>query len=142
MCRAAIHNLDGKTVEDFGSPRSPSSPSQLQPGMPNSFSKISFSALPNVICSRNLKNLGLLLDSNNAMINLAINALKDIEVDRSSVAPISKTPTDLSYPNYSDDEDTRTDGALLAHLVGDISEVDFHEADLDIKICDLVASAS
>ena len=40
----------------------------------------------------------------------------------------------------SDDDDTTTDGALLAHLVRDVSEVDFDEANLELKICDRLAS--
>src|SRR5438105_15726178 len=40
----------------------------------------------------------------------------------------------------SDVEVNDTDNDLLAHLVRDVSEVDFEDVELDTKICDLVAS--
>ena len=43
MRRAVTRNLDGRTVGDSGSPCSPSNPSPLPPGMPNSLSRISLS---------------------------------------------------------------------------------------------------
>lgn len=61
MRRAARRNLDGKTVGDSGSPRLPSNPSPLPPGMPNSLSRISFSSMSNDYCFRNLKTLGFTL---------------------------------------------------------------------------------
>ena len=49
--------------------------------------------------------------------------------------------TDMLYPENSDDQDTITDGVLLAHLVNHTSVVDFRKVDLDTKICDLMASS-
>jgi hypothetical protein len=140
MRRAARRNLDGKTVGDSGSPRSPSNPSPLPPGMPNSLSRISFPSMSNDSCSRNLKTLGFTLGKHSDVVNLAVNALKNIEINRSSVAPTLKTQSAMPSSDTSDDDDTTTNGALLAHLVRDVSEVDFDEANLDLKICDLLAS--
>ena len=51
-----------------------------------------------------------------------------------------KTQSAMPSSDTSDDDDTTTDGALLAHLVRDVSVVRFDEANLDLKICDLLAS--
>jgi len=40
----------------------------------------------------------------------------------------------------SDDEVDAVDNDLLAHLIKDISEVDFDEVELDTKLCDLMAT--
>ena len=49
--------------------------------------------------------------------------------------------TDCEYPfSTSDDEVDDFDNDLLAHLVKDVSEVDFDDMELDTRICDLMAS--
>jgi hypothetical protein len=49
--------------------------------------------------------------------------------------------SDTNPFDLSDDEDTRPDSALLAHLVWDISKVCFDDEELDTKICDLMATS-
>ena len=41
----------------------------------------------------------------------------------------------------SDDEAAELDGDLLAHLIKDVSEIDLEMEDLDMSICDLMASS-
>ena len=41
----------------------------------------------------------------------------------------------------SDDEVAEVDGDLLAHLIKNVSEVDLEMEDLDMKICEFMASS-
>jgi hypothetical protein len=43
--------------------------------------------------------------------------------------------------DVSEDEDAKTDNALLAHLIREVSEVYFDDEALDTKICDLMVSS-
>jgi hypothetical protein len=98
------------------------------------------------MCVSILQGLGLSLGKTKQETTLAIKALKRIDIDRTRVETKSR---DMNKPNgsdlnpfeLSDDEDTRPDSALLAHLVGDISEVCFDDEELDVKICDLMATS-
>ena len=118
--------------------------------MPWSKSTISFTSLSNDTFTSNLGKLGVSLGSCSNEINLSIKTLKHIEVDRLKVTPSSKktkikTNNDLSIEmnpfDWSEVEDTEPDGALLAHLVKEVSEVDWDDAELGTKICDLMATA-
>jgi hypothetical protein len=62
-----------------------------------------------------------------------------VETKRS--APNKPICSDSNPIDISDDEDTRPDNALLAHLVRDISEVCFDDEEPDTNICDLMASS-
>jgi hypothetical protein len=98
------------------------------------------------MCVSILQGLGLSLGKTKQETTLAIKALKRIDIDRTRVETKSR---DMNKPNgsdlnpfeLSDDEDTRPDSALLAHLLGDISEVCFDDEELDVKICDLMATS-
>jgi hypothetical protein len=49
-------------------------------------------------CETNLKRLGFVLGSNNKSVNLSINALRRIDVDRLTVSPnIKKKTTSKKY---------------------------------------------
>jgi hypothetical protein len=76
--------------------------------------------------------------------SLAINTLKRIDIDRTRIEPKKNATNNLPCSDtnpfeLNDDEYTRPDSALLAHIVQDISEVCFDDVELDIKICDLMA---
>jgi hypothetical protein len=74
---------------------------------------------------------------------------KKIEVDRTIVTPHTKQlkkgdmnagATKPLILDASDDE-AAVDDDLLAHLIKDVSEVDFEDMDPDTKLCDLKATA-
>jgi hypothetical protein len=58
---------------------------------------------------------------------LSINALKRVEVDRTTVTPNQKETKRLGVGENpfvaSDDDDTENDGTLLEHLVKEITDV-------------------
>jgi len=80
---------------------------------------------------------------------LSIKAFKKIEVDRTTVTShtkhLKKGDMDaggnkLMVPDASDDE-AAIDDDLLAHLIKDVSEVDFEDIAPDTKLSDLKATA-
>jgi hypothetical protein len=86
------------------------------------------------------------MGSSRTETTLAIKALKNIDIDRSKVAPkkgiVKKVqPLEIDPFELSEDEDAESDRALLAHLVWDVSVVYFDDDALDTKICDLTASS-
>jgi uncharacterized protein with von Willebrand factor type A (vWA) domain len=90
--------------------------------------------------------LGFSLGSSSAETTLAIKALKNIDIDRSKVAPKKEYAKNLHHNlmdpfDVSEDEDADSDSALLSHLVREVSEVYFDDEALDTKICDLMASS-
>jgi hypothetical protein len=84
------------------------------------------------------------LGDNSDAIHVSFNVLKKLEVDRASIQPhtkeISRAGVDDNPFDHSDEEDASQDEALLSHLVRDITDIDFDDADLTTKICDLKAS--
>ena len=154
MRRAAIRNLDSPPEKKFAAahsvlPHSPSSPLISQPGTHNSCSAISFNPIPDTSCVTNLNNLGFKIGNSSAECTLSIKALKKIEVDRTTVTShtkhLKKGDMDaggnkLMVPDASDDE-AAIDDDLLAHLIKDVSEVDFENIAPDTKLSDLKATA-
>jgi hypothetical protein len=134
MKRTAWKNLDGPA------------PQQASSSDGKSNSTRTLDALPSDMWVSRLQGLGFLLGKTKQETTPAIKALKRIDIDRTRVEAKRR---DLNKPNgsdsnpfeLSDDEDTRSDSALLAHLVGDISEVCFDDEELDTKICDLMATS-
>ena len=142
MRRAAIRNLDSPPEKKSAAaqsvvPHSPSSPSIPQPGMHSSCPAISFIPISNASCVRSLSNLGYKLGNSSAECTLSINALKKIEVDRTIVTPPTKQSkkgdmnAGVTKPLILDasDEEAVVDDDLLAHLIKDVSEVDFEDMD-------------
>ena len=148
MKRAASRNMDGpKKDKPMGqiSPLSAMSSANMTPGTPKSRpSSISVVSIPKKRCISNLSNVGLVLGSNSNTISLSINALKRVEVDRTSVTPNQKVAKRLGAGEnpfaLSDDEDTDNDGTLLDHLVKEITDVGLDDLNLDTKICDLMVT--
>jgi len=107
-------------------------------------SSISIVSIPQKRCISNLSNVGLVLGSNSNIINLSINALKRVKVDRTTVTPNQKETKRLGVGENpfaaSDDEDTENDGTLLEHLVKEITDVGLDDLYLDTKICDLMVT--
>ena len=107
-------------------------------------SSISIVSIPQKRCISNLSNVGLVLGSNSNTINLSINALKRVEVDRTTVTPNHKETKRLGVGENpfaaSDDEDTENGGTLLEHLVKEITDVGLDDLNLDTKICDLMVT--
>jgi len=146
MKRAAIQNLENplekNTVADHrATPQSPltSEVKHTDTGMLDTISFTSFATLPNDICVTNLSNLDFNLGNSSSKVNMSINALKHIEIDRTSVTSSKKTQivgdlkassSKLNLLDTSDDEGAEPDSALLAHLVRDVSEVNFDDVDL------------
>jgi len=107
-------------------------------------SSISIVSIPQKRCISNLSNVGLVLGSNSNTINLSINALKRVKVDRTTVTPNQKETKRLGVGENpfaaSDDEDTENGGTLLEHLVKEITDVGLDDLYLDTKICDLMVT--
>jgi hypothetical protein len=88
----------------------------------------SFLALPTPLIAANLNNVGLSLGNSASTISVSASALRRMEFDRLKVAPVSPSKPDLSL-SHEDDEDVYavSDGQLLSHLVGEVSEVGLDE---------------
>ena len=133
-----------------GEPASPLTPSYVGAGTSPIIHPYSIAAMPKTICATNLDNIGFRMESHSSGANISIKALKRVEVDRIKVTQSEKQKTArLTYGGNveilpiesSDDEVTEIDGDLLAHLIKDVSEVDIEMEDLDMRICDLMASS-
>jgi hypothetical protein len=132
MKRTVWKNLDGPALQ------------QPSPAQSKSKAISIFESLSTDRCVSNLQRLGFSMGSSKQESTLAIKALKHIDIDRTKVEPKNSAPKNLMRSDsissdLSDDEDTRPDSVLLAHLVQDISEIGLDDEDLDIKICDLMA---
>ena len=122
-----------------GKPQSPSTSQVRHNGMLDTISFTSFATLPNDICVTNLSNLDFNLGNSSSKVNMSINALKHFEIVRTGVTSSKKTQivgdlkassSKLNPLDTSDDEGAEPDSALLAHLVRDVSEVNFDNVDL------------
>jgi hypothetical protein len=132
MKRTAWKNLDGPALQ------------QPSPAQSKSKAISIFDSLSTDTCVSNLQRLGFSMGSSKQEATLAIKALKRIDIDRTRVEPKNNAPINLARADsissdLSDDEDTRSDSVLLAHLIQDISEIGLDDEELDIKICDLMA---
>jgi hypothetical protein len=74
----------------------------------------------------NLNNVGISMSNNRNDIDVSTRVLKLMEFDRLTVIPKVSTVLDTTY---QDDEEAnaRTDGQLLSHLVGEVSEIGLDE---------------
>lgn len=128
MKRAAARNLDSTAADML------KSPGVASPGTPQNFAV----NLPLDACIANLNSIGISLDSSTKAINVSYNALKRIEVDRTTVQPrTGRDGSDANPFDLSDEEDPENDSGLLSHLVKDITDVDLDDLDLGTRICDL-----
>ena len=107
------------------------------------------SSLADSICANRLEKLGFKLGSSEAAVNMSINILKKMELDRMTAInksvctsdSLSVEDSNLGLPgNGSDDETDKINVDVLDLLIKDVVEVDFDDADLDTKICELRAS--
>lgn len=90
MKRASHCNLDDdlgglKSAEQVLQPVTTSPSSQLPSGMEKSPTVTAISSLANVSCANKLKNLGFKLGTNDTVVNMSVNALKKMEVDRTRI---------------------------------------------------------
>ena len=89
-------------------------------------------------CVANLKSIGISMGSSSKEINVSLNALKRIEVDKVTVQPKNKRMDTILNPfDLSDEEEPENENRLLSHLIKDITDVDLDDLDLGMRICDL-----
>jgi hypothetical protein len=75
--------------------------------------------------SSKLNNLGVSLGTSLDLVSVSTKALKHMEFDRLKCTPVSKSKSDTSHINDDDDDEAYaiSDGQLLSHIVGEVSEV-------------------
>jgi hypothetical protein len=107
MRHKAAHNLDSSGT---------SAPSRSK----------SFLSFTSTLLSSKLNSVGVKLGNNDNEIFVSTNVLRGMEFDRLTVIPKALTLSDTSY---LDDEEANaiSDGQLLSHLVGEVSEVGLDE---------------
>ena len=84
--------------------------------------KSSFLSFDNAHITSNLHNIGFKLGTNANELVVSANVLKHVEIDKLKVSPKIVPKTVFSHLD-DEDADAIHDGQLLAHLVGEISEV-------------------
>ena len=117
MRRKAAHNLDNRGIMS---------------------SSKSFLAFSNTTIISKLNNVGVSIGKNQKEISISTNALKHLEYDRLKVTPrVSRK----SYSSHTDEEELHatSDGQLLSHLVGEVSDVGVDEPGLS-SLIELTAS--
>jgi hypothetical protein len=77
-----------------------------------------------------LNSVGISLGSNANQINVSTRVLRHMEFDRLTVIPKASTQVDTTYLD-EEDANTTSDGQLLSHLVGVVSEVGLDEHGLN-----------
>ena len=108
MRRKAVHNLDSLGTEL------------------KSKSFLSFS--PTSIQSK-LGSVGLKLGSNKSQVEVSTNVLRHMEYDRLTVIPKASTVLTATYMD-EEEANATSDGQLLSHLIGEVSEVGLDEVGL------------
>jgi hypothetical protein len=74
--------------------------------------------------SSKLNNLGVSLGTSLDLVSVSTKALKHMEFDRLKCTPVLKSKSDTSHKSDDDDEAYAiSDGQLLSHSVGEVSEV-------------------
>ena len=95
----------------------------------------SFLSFDKAKMSSNIASLGISLGKNDTVVDFSVKALKQMEVDRFTVAPKTLLTVD---PLVSDEEDEESDanpgGRLLSHIVNDTTEVDFEDTMRDTML--------
>jgi hypothetical protein len=95
----------------------------------NISSSKSFLAFSTPQISAKLNNVGVSLGNSFDSIHVSTNALKHMEYDRLKCTPVSKSKSDTSLTSDDDDEAYAiSDGQLLTHIVGEVSEVGLDDA--------------
>jgi hypothetical protein len=91
-----------------------------------------FSNFPTPLITSKLNNVGLSLGNYVSSISVSANALRHMEFDRLKFAPMvsSKTDTSLSDDDEEGEVYAISDGQLLTHLVGVVSEVGLDDSTL------------
>jgi hypothetical protein len=87
----------------------------------------------------NLNSVGVSLGNSVNDIHVSTKSLRHIEFDRLKVTPKALSKSDTTLINEDEELHANTDGQLLCHLVGEVSEVDFGDAVLGL-IFELKAS--
>jgi len=99
---------------------------------------------PQIASPRTRAAVGISLGGSSTVVNFSFNALKRIEIDRSSVqqhrSGADRVKRDENPFDTSDEKDAFQDDALLTHLVKDLTDTDFDDSELITKICDLKVS--
>jgi hypothetical protein len=84
----------------------------------------SFLSFPTPLINSNLNNVGVSLGKSIDAISVSASALKHMEFDRIKVAPMILSKPDTLFTDEDDEEVYAvSDGQLLTHLVGEVSEV-------------------
>jgi hypothetical protein len=84
----------------------------------------SFLTFPTPLMASKLHNVGLSLGSSISSISVLANALRRMEFDRLKFTPTLSSKSDTSFSDEDEEEAyTVSDGQLLSHLVGEVSEV-------------------
>ena len=106
--------------------------------------------MPEKNCVANLDNTGFKMKKNSVRVNLSIKSLNRVDIDRIKLNQSNKQRAarsanlenrEVNPFESSNDEGTDLDGALLTHLIKDVLEIDLEMEDLDMSICDLMASS-
>jgi hypothetical protein len=84
----------------------------------------SFLTFTTPLIAANLNNVGLSFDKSVSAISVFANALSRMEFDRIKLTPTISSKFDTSFSDEDDEEVYAiSDGQLLSHLVGEVSEV-------------------
>jgi len=78
--------------------------------------------------SAKLNSVGVSLGSSEKEIVVSTKALRHMEFDRLKVTPKLSSKSDTTLIDDDEELHANTDGQLLSHLVGEVSEVDLDEA--------------
>jgi hypothetical protein len=98
-------------------------------GMMSSHKSKFFLSFSSPAISSKLNSLGVNLGSSENEISVSTRVLKHMEFDRLTVIPKASTTLDSTYLDEEEAIST-SDGQLLSHLVGEVSEVGLDEDDL------------
>ena len=102
--------------------------------------KKSFLAFSTPSITAKLDSVGVSLGSSEEDVLISSRVLRHMEFDRLKCIPKVSVRTSLSLSDDDEDAYANTDGQLLSHLVGDVSEVGLDEAGLG-SIFDLKESS-
>jgi hypothetical protein len=89
----------------------------------------SFLSFSSLVISSKLNGLGVSLGGSDKEISISTRVLKHMEFDRFTVIPKASTRLDSTYLD-EDEAIATSDGQLLSHLVGEVSEVGLDEDDM------------
>jgi hypothetical protein len=92
----------------------------------------SFLSFPTPLMASKLHNVGLSLGTSISSISVSANALRRMEFDRLKFTPTLSGKSDTCFSDEDDEEAYAvSDGQLLSHLVGEVSEVGLDDTALD-----------